>query len=76
MHFLPFSPRGTLTTTPVPTARPYGQRHGVLARLRPYANRPWATGVASFVTTAIILLPIEYEMPLRSLMLFVASRRF
>lgn len=76
MHFLPVSPRGAHTNTPSPAARPYRPRHGVLARLRPCANQPWATGVASFVTTAILLLPIEYEIPLRSLMLFVSSRRF
>ncbi|WP_277968068.1 hypothetical protein [Sphingomonas echinoides] len=52
------------------------QRHGLTARLLQSVNRPWAAGLASFVATAILLLPAEYEMPVRSLMLFLSSRRF
>ena len=76
MHLHPVSLQGVHPKTPTPAARLYGRRHGLLERLLPYASQPWATGLASFVTTAIILLPIEYEIPLRSLMLFVVSRRF
>lgn len=32
-----------------------------------HANKPWTTGLASFVATAIILLPVEYEVAIRSL---------
>jgi len=46
------------------------------ARLLRHAARPSAAGLASLVTTAILLLPTEYEVPIRHLLLFLSSRRF
>ena len=39
-------------------------------------NRSAQTVLASLMTTAILLLPAEYEAPIRSVMLFLSSRRF
>jgi hypothetical protein len=69
------SPPSVCSDTSASAARIDGQRHGLTARLLHYADKPWTTGLASFVATAIILLPAEYEVPIRSLMLFLSSRR-
>jgi hypothetical protein len=76
MQFLHAYTPNFCTNSSVSDAPINGQRHGLSARLLAYANRPWLTGLASFVATGIILLPAEYEMPIRSLMLFLSSRRF
>ncbi len=62
-----------------PTAsveRHHRDPRGMTARLLRHAARPSAAGLASLVTTAILLLPTEYEVPIRHLLLFLSSRRF
>jgi hypothetical protein len=41
-----------------------------------HADKPWVAGLGSFVATAMILLPVEYEVAIRSVLLFLSSRRF
>ena len=76
MQFLSVRPPSMYMSGPAFAAPIDGQRHETPARAPRYADRAWVAGLASFVTTAIILLPIEYEMPIRNLMLFLSSRRF
>ncbi len=52
------------------------QKGRVSSRLLHYANQPWATALVGFLTTAMILLPTEYEYPIRSVMHFLSLRRF
>jgi hypothetical protein len=75
MQFLSVLPPTVYMNVPPSAATIDGQLHGFTARVLRYANQSWVTGLASFVTTAIILLPVEYETPIRSLMLFLSSRR-
>jgi hypothetical protein len=75
MQFLSVVPPSVYMSVPASAATIDGQRHGFTARVLRYANQSWVTGLASFVVTAIILLPVEYETPIRSLMLFLSSRR-
>lgn len=76
MQFLSVRLPSMCISAPASAAAIDGQRHETPARPLRYADRAWVAGLASFVTTAIILLPVEYETPIRSLMLFLSSRRF
>ncbi len=75
MQFLSVRLPSVYVSFPASAAPIDGQRRGFAARALHYSNQSWVTGLASFVTTAIILLPVEYETPIRSLMLFLSSRR-
>ena len=75
MQFLSGRPPSVYRSVPASAAPIDGQRHGSPARPFRYADQSWVTGLASFVTAAIILLPVEYETPIRSFMLFLSSRR-
>jgi hypothetical protein len=75
MQFLLVSPPKFVVRTAAASVAAGGHRGGFASRLLHYADQPWAAALASFLTTAIILLPTEYEYPIRSAMLFLSSRR-
>lgn len=76
MQFLFVRPPSRYMGLPASAAPVNGQRHGSTSHPLRYGDQPWVAGLASFVATAIVLLPVEYETPIRSLMLFLSSRRY
>lgn len=76
MQFLFVRPPSEYMGLPVFDVPLDGQRHGSTSHLLRYGDQPWVAGLASFVATAIVLLPIEYETAIRSLMMFLSSRRY